>query len=678
MSQGNININGKNVPLDGEKNLLSVIRKAGVEMPTFCYHSELSVYGACRLCIVDIEGKGIDTSCSTPPRDGMVLKTHTPKLRKMRKTLIELLLANHDNSCTTCEKSSACKLKDLSETLGVREIPYGKTREPRKKDTDSPSLVRNPDKCVLCGDCVRYCHEIQGVGAIDFAYRGEDVVVTPAFGKSLAQVDCINCGQCAAVCPTGAIMPRSEISEVWKSLANENKVVVAQIAPAVRSAVGEMFGLPETSVALGKVTSALRYVGFNEVYDTSFGADLTVMEETQEFLERRESGITQALFTSCCPGWVKYAEQFHPDLISNISSCMSPQGMVGSLAKKMLSDSLGRPESDIVMVSIMPCTAKKFEKNRPELSRDGVPLVDHVLTTQELGRMIKESGVMLEDIVPTAADLPFGLFSESGLGFGGSSGVAEAVARYAKRTCTGEDIADFAPSAAADGDPWMEFALDEDGLQLKLAIVSGTKNAEKLIQAIKSERVNYDIVEIMACPGGCVAGGGQPVSYKPEVLAKRRKVLKDARKLTPVHRPEDNPYLQRVYEKMLGKRPGSSEAHRLVHTGYQSRKRIDNDSMALLDGNGTAAVDVNVCVGTSCFVRGSQEILSGIADRFESSNWENRISLKATFCSESCSQGPTVTVSGKTIHHASVDRVIGEVETALGLETAPLTGAAFE
>jgi len=663
--KGSITVNGTRVPLEGEKNLLAVIRKAGIQMPTFCYHSELSVYGACRLCIVDIEGRGIDTSCSTPPRDGMVIKTHTPKLRKMRKTLIELLLANHDNSCTTCDKSSACKLRDLAADLGVTEIPYKKTKESRKPDMLSPSLLRYPDKCVLCGDCVRYCHEIQGVGAIDFAYRGEDVVVTPAFNKSLAQVDCINCGQCAAVCPTGAIVPRSEVAQVWEALGDGSKTVVAQIAPAIRASLGEMFGIPESSVTVGKIMNALKIMGFKEVYDTSFGADLTVLEETNEFLQRRNKGDNRTMFTSCCPGWVKYAEQFHPELTEQLSTCMSPQGMVGSLGKKLVAQTEEKSEKDVVMVSIMPCTAKKFEKERPELSHEGTPIVDFVLTTQELGKMIKEAGIVFEDISPASADLPFGLYSSEGLGFGASQGVAEAVARYAARTMNGKELSSFDPVEPENNPEWKEVIVDEGALNLKMAVVAGTKNAETLIQKIQSGEVFYDIVEVMACPGGCVAGGGQPVSYDSSIIEKRRAALKNAGKITPIHAPEDNPYVQKIIEKMLGGKVGGHESHELLHTTYQSRKRIDFNSLSLTDTGHDAPVDVSVCVGTSCFLRGSQELLASMGEKIEQEHWNGRINLKATFCSENCAMGPTVTVGETKINKADLAKVIDEVEKQL-------------
>ena len=346
-------------------------------------------------------------------------------------------------------------------------------------------------------------------------------------------------------------MPRNELTEVWDSLADDSKTVVAQIAPAVRASIGEMFNMPTSAVTLGKIMAALKFIGFKEVYDTSFGADLTVLEEAGEFLARKEKGENLPLFTSCCPAWVKYAEQFHPELIPNLSSCMSPQGMVSSLAKKFLSQSLEKEEKDIVMVSIMPCTAKKFEKERPELSRDGVQGTDYVLTTQELGKMIREAGIVFQEIEPAAADLPFGLYSEAGVGFGSTKGVTEAVARYASRTVNGKDLDEFAPLPNEENPEWHEVLLNEGDLDIKMAIVAGMKDAEKLIQKVKSGEVSYDIIEVMACPGGCINGGGQPVSYDTNTVARRTKALKDSGRITPIHCPENNPYIQKSYEKLL-------------------------------------------------------------------------------------------------------------------------------
>ena len=331
---GFVTVDGIKVPIEGEQNLLALCRKANIDIPTFCYHSKLSTYGACRLCLVEINGKEIDASCVVPPKDGMSIRTSTPKIRSMRRMNLELLLANHKQDCPTCDRSASCKLRDLSAKMGIRDVRFRKTREDRAKDEGSVSLVRDPNKCILCGDCVRYCAEIQGIGAIDFTGRGSEVVVSPAFGKSLGEVDCVNCGQCAAVCPTAAIVPRSHVDQVWKAIDDPEALVVAQIAPAVRVALGERFGLDQSAAATGKIAAALRMLGFDQVYDTGFGADLTVVEEANEFLHRAGSGGKMPLFTSCCPAWVKFAEQLFPELLPNLSTCMSPQSMMGSVIRE--------------------------------------------------------------------------------------------------------------------------------------------------------------------------------------------------------------------------------------------------------------------------------------------------------------------------------------------------------
>jgi NADH-quinone oxidoreductase subunit G len=380
--------------------------------------------------MVEIEGKGLVPACSTPPTEGMVVNTNTEEARKMRKIIVELLLANHSESCPTCQKSTTCQLQSLAKRLGVSKVRFKKHDRDTPIDRSSPSIIRDPNKCVLCGDCVRMCSEVQSIGAIDFAYRGAQTMVVPSFGKDLDQVECVNCGQCARICPTGALTPRSEVEEVWKALNNPKKIVVAQVAPAVRVALGDMFGLEPGVTTTGQIGAALRAMGFDKAFDTSYAADVTVLEESNEFIKRVETKERMPQFTSCCPAWVKFAEQYYPEFVSHLSTCRSPQQMFGALSKEFLSGSLGVKREDIVVVSVMPCTAKKFEAKRPEFMHDGCPDVDHVLTTQELGCMIEEAGLHFRELEPEAFDMPFGFKTGAGVIFGNSGGVSEAVLRY--------------------------------------------------------------------------------------------------------------------------------------------------------------------------------------------------------------------------------------------------------
>jgi len=516
-----ITIDGRQVPIEGERNLLELIRKSGIELPTFCYHSELSVYGACRLCVVDVEGRGIQGACSVPPEPGLKVRTCTEELRDIRRVSIELLLANHDQSCPTCPKSASCQLQSLARKLGVDKVRFKKVHQPLPVDCSSPSLIRDPNKCILCGDCTRVCSEIQGIGAIDFAHRGSRAAVLPAFGRDLAIVECVNCGQCAAACPTGALAVRSEVSEVWKALSDPKKKVVAQIAPAVRVALGESFGLPAGSQTSGQAVAALKAMGFAAVYDTSFTADLTVIEEATEFLGRKGKGEKLPQFTSCCPAWVKFAEQYYPELLPNLSSCRSPQQMLGSLAKELLPEKMGVAPENLVVVSIMPCTAKKYEARRPEF-RKGVADVDYVLTTQELAQMIEGAGLRFEKLEPESFDMPMGFKTGAGVIFGNSGGVTEAVLRYAAEKVTGKVLekVDFHEVRGEAGLREADVKVGE--LTLKLAVVHGLKNARALADKIKAGECSYDLIEVMACPGGCSRVAGQPVTREPLAARKER------------------------------------------------------------------------------------------------------------------------------------------------------------
>jgi len=664
-----VNVDGRNIPIEGEPNLLELIRKANIELPTFCYHSDLSVYGACRLCIVDIEGMGIVTSCSTLPKAGMVVKTNTHQLREMRKIYLELLLANHHQGCATCAKNDSCKLQALAVRMGVTDVRFKPKSECKALDTSNPALVRDPNKCILCGDCVRACEEIQGVGAIDFAYRGSATTVVPAFGKNLNEVACVYCGLCASVCPTGAITPKSQIDRVWKALSDEKKTVVVQIAPAVRVALGEMFGLEPGVVTTGKMVAALKLLGFDKVFDTSFAADLTVLEETTEFLARKTKQERLPLFTSCCPAWVKYAEQFCPDLLDHVSSCRSPQQMFGSLAKATLPETLGVARPDLFVVSIMPCTAKKFEAQRPEFQTEGQPDVDAVLTTQEFGKMIKQAGIQFNQLTPESLDLPLGFKTGAGVIFGTTGGVSEAVLRYAYEKLTGVKLqsADFSEVRGPEGIRVKQIKLG--GVDLKLAIVHGLKNARAIAEEVRAGTADYDFIEVMACPGGCIAGAGQPVSFEQETKQRRAQGLYNADKTLQLHTSQENPYLAQCYEGPLDG-IGGHRAHELLHTGYQSRKRVLDEGFSVLDEVGAKALEINVCVGTSCYLRGSQRLLQQLVRYVKEKGLEETVDVRATFCFEACDKGPNVRVGDVVMHKCTFEMVRAELEKQLSRSAA--------
>jgi len=647
-----LHIDGIEVPINGERNLLELIRKADIDLPTFCYHSDLSVYGACRLCLVDIAGRGIQSSCSTPPEPGLKIRTQTEEIREIRKISVELLLANHERECTTCAKSSACQLQDVARKLGIKEVRFKPVHEPSKVDRSSLSLVRDPNKCVLCGDCVRFCAEIQGIGAIDFAYRGHDTAVLPAFGKDLGEGECINCGQCAAVCPTGALTPKSEIDEVWKALSDPTKTVIAQIAPAVRVAIGELFGMPPGESTRGQMVAALKRLGFDRVFDTSFSADLTVIEEANEFLNRKTKGGKLPLFTSCCPGWVKFAEQYFPELLPNLSTCKSPQQMLGALCKELMPAELGVEKKNIVMVSIMPCTAKKFEAKRPEFAKDGIAEVDHVLTTQELGLMIEEAGLRFTKLQPESFDMPMGFKTGAGVIFGNSGGVSEAVLRYASEKVTGKKLVnpDFHSVRGEDGLRIVEVPVD--GIVLKLGIVHGLKNARTLAEKARRGKCDLDLIEVMACPGGCIGGAGQPVSRDTDIRKLRAKGLYDVDKNMELHKSQENHFVTECYQRHLGE-IGGQNAHRLLHTHYQNRRRILDETIELGDGPAAEKIKVNVCTGTNCFLKGSQNIVHDLIDDVQRDNLQDQVDVSASFCFEKCDQGPTVSVDGKKIQQCT-------------------------
>lgn len=647
-------INNHSYDINGESNLLQVIRKAGIELPTFCYHSELSVYGACRMCLVEVEGQGIVAACSTTPRAGMKLKTHTKRLQHIRKMALELLLANHDRDCTTCERSGSCKLQELAERFGISRVRFGERDEHLPVDDSSPSIVRDPNKCILCGDCVRMCQEVQGVGVLDFANRGSKIVVTPAFGKPLAEVDCVNCGQCAAVCPTGALVVKSEREVVWEALQDESKMVIVQIAPAVRVAIGEEFGGKAGTIDLGKLAAALRRLGFQKIFDTSFAADLTVMEETKEFLARFQAGDRLPQFTSCCPAWVKYAEQYHPDMLDNLSSCKSPQQMFGSVAKEYYARELGIQPENLIVVSLMPCSAKKFEAKRDEFAPDGVPDVDHVLTTHEIARMIKEAGIIFNELEIESLDMPFGFATGAGVIFGATGGVSEAALRNAYELVTQKQLEDVNFKAVRGMQGIKEASVDLAGTVVKIAVVHGLGNVKTLMKKIKAGEVHYDLVEVMACPGGCVGGAGQPFPNDTETRKERAQGIYRADRMLQIHKSQDSPIINNFYTEHLSKL-SHEKLHNLLHTEYGTRRRIEGETIELCGGS-TEELTVGVCVGTCCYLGGSYDLLQSLLARVGNDpKLANKVKIQATFCFENCQGGPAIKIG---------DELLGKMTTA--------------
>ena len=554
-------IDGNPVEINGEKNLLEVIRKAGIELPTFCYHSELSVYGACRMCMVENSHGGMEAACSTVPKAGMEIYTNTERLHKHRKMILELLLANHCRDCTTCQKNGKCRLQELASLFGLESIRFKNLKPEPELDTSSLSIIRDAHKCILCGDCVRMCNEIQNVGAIDFVNRGSKMVIGPAFNEPIANSPCVGCGQCAAVCPTGAIVIRKDTGRVWPELNDKNTKVVAQVAPAVRVAMAKEFGLPENENSMGRITAALRRLGFDEVYDTATGADLTVLEESNEFLQRIEAGENLPLITSCCPAWIQYCEKNHPELMKNISTCKSPMQMFSSVIKAEYANSSRR----VVCVAIMPCTAKKFECAREEFMHDGVPETDYVITTQELIQIIHKAGIVFDELEPEAVDPEFSTSTGAGVIFGVTGGVTEAVLRRLSTDKSKKALMSIAFNDVRGMKGVKETTIPYGDKEVRIAIVSGLKNAESVIQALKNGE-HFDFIEVMACPGGCVAGGGQPFGTNATKEV-RGKALYSADKMLSIKRSEENPLMLSLYDGVL-----KGRVHELLHVHYNHKE----------------------------------------------------------------------------------------------------------
>lgn len=566
-----VTIEGKRVPIEGERNLLELIRKANFNIVTFCYHPELAVYGACRLCLVEVEGMGIVASCTVAPKDGMKVRVNSDEIRHLRRINLELLLSSGNHNCTLCSKSGNCKLQKLAKDMDVTEIRFKSKKIDSHKDATSAALVRDHSKCILCGNCVRICNEVQGIGAIDFAFRGFRSKIATAFNKELGQShECVSCGQCARVCPTGALMPNSqEIEKVFEAINNPKKKVAVHIAPAVRVGLGEIFGLPQGQNVDGKIAAALRMLGFDYVYDTAFSADLTIVEEASEFLERFTKGVNLPQLTSCCPAWVNYVEKYAPEFLPNLSTARSPMQMMGPVIKADFEQRGGKRE-DLVVVAVMPCSAKKYEATREEFSVNGNPDTDYVVTTVGLARMIKEAGIDFVNLENEWFDMPFGTKTGAGVIFGVSGGVMEAALRFALAELDPENARSVKFTSLRESSVFKEKTIKIGDKEIRVAVVSGLKNARKLLDDIKAGKNKYDFIEVMSCQGGCVAGAGQP-QFDGWAPRKRRAEGLYQEDTELAYKSQDNSGVMALYGRIFDK-IGGKKAHQLLHTHYTDRK----------------------------------------------------------------------------------------------------------
>lgn len=569
-----IEVNGRQIEAREGEMLLDAMEREGIRVPTLCHMKDLFPTGACRMCVVEVEGqRGLVPSCAFPVYEGMKVKTHSARPVKARKTIIELLLASHPDDCLYCVRNGNCDLQSLAKEHGVRERRYEGDRKRQHEDISSLSIVRDPEKCILCGKCVRVCEEVQGVSSIDFVGRGSNATVGTCFNQGLNTSNCINCGQCILVCPTGALRENSHLKRVMEALADPEMHVVAQHAPSISVSIGEEFDLKAGTDCDGVMTAALRRLGFDRVFDTSFSADLTIMEEGSELVDRVKNGGALPMMTSCSPGWVKFIEHNYPSLLPNVSSCKSPQQMMGAIIKSFYAEKQSIDPKKIFSVSIMPCVAKKFEAARPEMGNEGTPDVDAVLTTREFARLIKMRGLDLKDIQPENADSPFGERTGAGKIFGASGGVMEAALRSAYFLLTGEELENLDVKAVRGMDGIKEAHVEINGMNVGVAVVNGIGNARKLLDQIVEGRDDIHFIEVMTCPGGCINGGGQPIGVDPENARKRMASLYQIDADAPKRTSHSNEEIQRLYDEFLGK-PLGEKSHHLLHTHYEARKNI--------------------------------------------------------------------------------------------------------
>lgn len=573
MANVTLYIDGKEISVEEGTTILNAAKKLNIKIPTLCYHPDQDLKGSCRVCVVEVEDQcALAASCCTPVREGMKIRTNSKKVRESRKAIVEMLLANHNAECLTCVRNGNCELQDLCEELNIKEVHFDKVVDMLPIDESNPAIVRDSSKCIKCGRCVEVCHKVQSVGAIYNINRSCDMKIGPAFDNSLSEVQCVYCGQCINVCPVGAIYEKDDVHKVWDALDDENKHVVVQIAPAVRVSLGEVFGMEPGSIVTGKIASFLKQVGFDGVYDTNFTADLTIIEEGNELLHRLQNGGTLPMMTSCSPGWINYIENYYPELLSHVSSCKSPQQMFGSVAKSYYAEKYDLEPKDIVVVSIMPCTAKKAEANRPEMTDTGYADVDIVITTRELGRMVKESRIQIENLDEIDFDEPFGISTGAAVIFGASGGVMEAALRTVYEVVTGEELEniDFKDLRGIEG--FKEAVVKVGDLDVKVAVVNSLQNAKKVLDMIKEGKADYHFIEVMCCPGGCIGGGGQPIPGTNEAKRKRVEGIYKVDKTSALRKSHKNPAVDTLYKEYL-KEPLGEKSHKLLHTHYTDRSK---------------------------------------------------------------------------------------------------------
>ncbi len=579
MEKVTLKINGQELTVPADYTVLQAAREAGIDIPTLCYLKDVSKTGSCRMCVVEIKGaRNLQAACVYPVAEGIEVFTNSPKVRRSRKVTLELLLSNHERKCLTCARNRNCELQTLAEELGIEDIAYEGERLEHEVDALSPSIIRDNNKCVLCRRCVSVCKNIQTVAVIDATERGFKTTIASPFNKSLGEVPCVNCGQCIVACPVGALREKDATDQVWEAIADPEKTVIVQTAPAVRAGLGEEFGLPIGTPVTGKMAAALRRLGFDKTFDTDTGADLTIIEEGNELLSRIKNGGKLPLITSCSPGWIKFCEHNFPDFLENLSSCKSPHQMFGAVLKSYWAEQNGIDPKNIVVVSVMPCVAKKFESGREEMEVNGNRDVDIVISTRELAKMIKQAGIKFAELPEEKFDAPFEEASGAGVIFGATGGVMEAALRTVAEEVTGKELTDieFTQVRGTEGIKTAEIPVGD--LNVKVAIAHGLGNARKLLESIRNGEADYHFIEIMACPGGCVTGGGQPivparVQMGIDLKAERAKALYTEDANAGIRKSHQNPDIKKLYSEFLGE-PGSHKAHELLHTHYQIRPKF--------------------------------------------------------------------------------------------------------